>query len=130
MTNTIKYLESHDLMKHFENTRKVSDIKAVKLATPAELYPNTQSHNIPLFFAGYWDTDTVEQYKLDPYAEDRLFDNVSNEITDVERITKLLDGSVLFGYCGNDYRIMEISYNDGSIATVLVPTDVYNSIMG
>lgn len=130
MTNTIKYLESHDLMKHFENTRKVSDIKAVKLATPAELYPNTQSHNIPLFFAGYWDTDTVEQYKLDPFAEDRLFDKVSNEITDVERITKLLDGSVLFGYCDNDYRIMEISYNDGSIATVLVPTDVYNSIMG
>ena len=130
MTNTVKYLEEHDLMKYFENTRKVSDIKAVKLATPVELYHGTPSHNIPLFFAGYWDKGSVEYYSKErTYYYNRLFDDISNEITDVERITKLLNGSLLFGYCRNDYRIMEISYNDGSVATAVIPADVYESIM-
>lgn len=127
MKNTIKYLEDNDMMKYFENSRKISDIKAVKLATPSELYPNTPSENVPIFYAAYWNAYSVKN--IDTGYSYYYFDKISNQITDVKTITKLIDSSVLFGYCGNDYRIMEITYNDGSIATTLIPADAYNSIV-
>ena len=132
MVNTVKYLESHGLMKYFTPSRKVSDIKAVKLAAPAELYGRTKLSEIyPVFYGAYWTAETVSMYNDRNYWNgEHLFAKVNNEITDVERMQKLLDGSVVFGYCGNDYRIMEISYNDGSIATVLVPNDVYKDVLG
>ena len=43
-----------------------------------------------------------------------------NEITDKYEIQKLLDRSVLYGFCSNKDQIMEITYTDGSTATVLV----------
>jgi len=131
MVNTIKYLESHDLMKYFTPSRKVSDIKCVKLATKEELFGKSELKQLsPVFNGAYWDSKTVSLYNDMSKEKQHIFNKIDNEITDIERITKLVDGSVVFGFCPNDYRIMEITYNDGSIATVLVSAEVYNSVMG
>ena len=42
---------------------------------------------------------------------------------------KLLDRSFIYGYCGNDYRIIEVSYNDGSIATYCITGEDYAELM-
>lgn len=132
MVNTVKYLEEHDLMKYFENTRNAGSVKAVKLATPTELYrAGSNTYNLPLFVAGYWDGATVRQYDNDTYysTQRHWFNKINNQITDASKIKKLMESSVLFGFCDNDYRIMEIEYSDGSIATTLIPVEAYNEIM-
>lgn len=131
MKNTVKYLESHDMMKYFTSSRKVQDIKAVKLATPGELFGKTRlSRNYPVFYGAYWDSESVGLFDDLGRENEHCFKKINNEITDVERITKLLDGSLAFGLCDKDYRIMEITYNDGSIATVLVPYETYKTVLG
>ena len=134
MKNTIKYLEEHDLMKYFEPSRKTGDIKAVKVATPVELYDSTHNtYNLPLFCAGYWSGETLKAWEENGCPEDDIFyahyfEKINNQITDAQTIEKLVDNSVLFGFCGNDYRIMEIEYSDGSLATTLIPTAAYKAI--
>lgn len=130
MTNTVKYLEAHDLMKYLEANPKTSDIKYVKLATPAELYKHnssTESQTLPLFCAAYVNTESSyniseENHHLFAYIEDKIYDD--------ETIEKLIDGSVCFGYCGKDYHIMEITYEDGAYETLLIQPEAYESIVG
>ena len=123
MVNTIKYLEEHDLMKHFENHLDVDDIKHVRLATLTDLYgEDERSSNCPVFYASYWTGEQMEIYTnpnnyFDQY---RPFNNIDTFIEDKTEIQKLLDNSVLYGFCSNKNQIMEITYNDGSTATVMI----------
>lgn len=123
MTNTIKYLEKHDLMKHFENHLDVGDIKHVRLATLSDLYgENKRSSNCPVFYASYWTGEQMEIYTTpdNHFNMYRPFDNVDTVIEDKTEIQKLLDNSVLYGFCTNKNQIMEITYDDGGTATVMI----------
>lgn len=128
MKNTIAYFEKHGLMKHFEAKRDISDIRSVKLATLGELYgEKNKSNNIPLFYGAYWTgvqmNEWINEYENSPYGYiEYRFDRIDNDITDRAQIGKLLDSSVVFGFCSNKDKIMEITYADGAVATVLVKT--------
>lgn len=123
MVSTVKYLEDNDLMKYFEPLRDVEDIKHVKLATPGELYgKNKLSSNIPVFYSAYWTGEQVKLWlKEFGDSSDRYFGEIQYEITDKKKIQSLLDDSVVYGFCSNESKIMEITYNDGSISTVMIP---------
>ena len=54
---------------------------------------------------------------------------VNNEITNKSTIQKVLDNSFLYGYCGNDYRVVEVTYVDGSIATYCITGETYANLM-
>ena len=123
MENTIKYLEKHDLMKHFENHLDIGDIKHVRLATLTDLYEeDNRSMNCPVFYASYWTGEQMEIYtKPDSHFNMyRPFDNVDTVIEDKTEIQKLLDNAVLYGFCTNKNQIMEITYDDGGTATVMI----------
>jgi hypothetical protein len=129
MKNTIAYFEKHGLMKHFEVKRDISDIRSVKVATLGELYgEKNKSNNIPLFYGAYWTgvqmKEWIEEYENSPhgYIEYR-FDRIDNDITDRTQIKNLLDRSLVFGFCSNKDKIMEITYSDGAVATVLVKAE-------
>lgn len=133
MTNTVKYLEAHGLMKYMTVKRTADDIKAVKTATLSELYSKRkQSTNLPVFYGAYWSDNAVKQMNeaLAGTPEDayHTFLRVRDAVTDKDKIQKLLDNSLVFGYCPNDYVIVELQYNDGGLATVLVPADAYKEI--
>ncbi len=126
MKNTVKYLEEHDLMKYFESTRSASDIKSVKLATPGELYDKkNKSYNYPVFYSAYLIGDQIEEFIKSSEAQyyKNHFAEIDNQITDKHQISLLLKDATLFGLCSNDTRIMEITYKDGSIETVMVPAN-------
>ena len=129
MKNTIAYFEKHGLMKHFEVKRDISDIRSVKVATLGELYgEKNKSNNIPLFYGAYWTgvqmKEWVEEYETSVYGYyEYRFDDINNDITDKAQIQKYLDNSVVFGFCSNKDKIMEITYSDGATATVLVKAD-------
>ncbi|MCQ2484341.1 MAG: hypothetical protein MJ168_03290 [Clostridia bacterium] len=134
MTNTIKYLESKNCLKYLTAERKIDDIKSVKIATISELNcKNKNSSKIPVFFGAYWTSETVKAMTEELRGGDiynyHPFEKIDNKISDKDKISKLLDNSVLFGFCPNNYRIVEIEYKDGSLATVLVSADAYNDIM-
>ena len=41
----------------------------------------------------------------------------------------MLDNCFLYGFCGNDYRIAEITFNDGTIATYCITNEVYENLI-
>lgn len=134
MTNTIKYLTDKGLMKYFESDFTVNDIKCVKLATKAQSVGEDNSTMLPLFAGAY--STAIENEMKDRHAKQYNYvsshyfeHNVNNEITNKTTIQKILDNSFLYGYCGNDYRIAEVTYIDGSIATYCITSEVYNSLM-
>lgn len=134
MKNTVKYLESKNYMQYLTAERKLDDIKSIKTATLSELYgKRNNSSNIPIFFSAYWTSGTVKAMTEELRGGDiynyHMFEAVKEKITDKDKIGKLLDNSLLFGFCPNNYRIVEIEYKDGSLATVLVSADAYNDIM-
>lgn len=134
MTNTIKYLTDKDLMKYFKSDFSVNDIKSVKLATKAQSVDKSNSYMLPLFAAAYSNAIDNKKNDLDAkrydFQSSHYFEHyVNNEITNKSTIQKILDNSFLYGYCGNDYRIAEVTYIDGSIATYCVTSEVYNSLM-
>ncbi len=133
MTNTVRYIEAHDLMKYMTEKRTADDIKAVKTATLSGLYSKRkQSANLPVFYGAYWSDNAVKLMNetLSGTPEDayHTFLRVGETVTDKDKIQKLLDNSLVFGYCPNNYVIVEIQYNDGGLATVLVPADAYKEI--
>ena len=134
MTNTVKYLTDNGYMKYLESKITASDVKSMKLCTKSESINKTNADMLPLFSGGY---NTVADIKesdrmaeKDPYlANHYIKTNVANEITSKSTIQKVLDNSFLYGYCGNDYRIAEITFNDGSIATYCITDEVYEKLM-
>lgn len=128
MKNTIEYLEEHDLMQYFKRTLKAENVKYVKLATMGELckgyYDKTDM--FPMFYGGFWTSQQMSEWKEENSMHkyyNYLFENIHNEITDRNQIKKLLDEGVVFGYCAGNSRVMEITYKDGSVATVMVRAD-------
>ncbi len=101
----------------------------MKIATLGELYgEKNKSNNIPLFYGAYWTgvqmKEWVEEYETNIYGYNEYrFDDINNDITDKVQIQKYLDNSVVFGFCSNKDKIMEITYSDGATATVLVKAD-------
>ncbi|MBR3835383.1 MAG: hypothetical protein IKJ69_01175 [Clostridia bacterium] len=125
MKNTLEYLEEHDLMKHFERTLNAQDVKSVRLATMGELCDGSYDNSeiFPIFYGGFWTSQQMSEWVRENSIHkyyNYFFENIHNEITDRKQIEKLLGQSVIFGYCANDSRIMEITYKDGSVATVMV----------
>lgn len=138
MTNTIKYLTDNGYMKYLESKITASDVKSMKLCTKSESVGKTNADMLPIFTGGYnsvadikkfdWETDYY--YGNSPESSSHYIKkNVPNEITNKSTIQKVLDNSFLYGYCGNDYRIAEITFNDGSIATYCITGEVYEKLM-
>lgn len=138
MTNTIKYLTDNGYMKYLEPKITASDVKSMKLCTKSESVGKTNADMLPIFTGGYnsvadiknfdWETDYY--YGNSPELSSHYIKrNVPNEITNKSTIQKVLDNSFLYGYCGNDYRIAEITFNDGSIATYCITGEVYEKLM-
>ena len=120
MTNTVAYLKGLGFDKYLENTREVQTIKSVKLATRNEL---SNAIALPIFSAAYWSADMVQDghKELQEYDyNEYLFGEIYETITDKDEIESLMSEAVIFGYCSKGSRIMEITYNDGAIATVMV----------
>lgn len=133
MTNTIKYLESKDLMKYFKSDVTANDVSSIKVATTKELYRCDRSKIYPTFSAAYWEKDSVTMVREHPdeysYHADYFGTNVNNVITNHTVIQEVLDNSKLFGLCDNDDMIVEIKYTDGSMATTYIDGDTYKQIM-
>ena len=131
MTNTVKYLTDKGLIKYFKSDISADDVKCIKLATKSETLNTVNSHMLPMFAAGY--SNAEENEYNDTVNKDFSYhyfkDNVNNEITNKNTIQKILDNSFIYGYCGNDYRIAEVTFNDGSIATYCISGDVYEKLM-
>lgn len=138
MTNTIKYLTDNGYMKYLEPKITASDVKSMKLCTKSESVGKTNADMLPIFTGGYnsvadikkFDSETDYYYGNSPELSSHYIKkNVPNEITNKSTIQKVLDNSFLYGYCGNDYRIAEITFNDGSIATYCITGEVYEKLM-
>lgn len=138
MTNTIKYLTDNGYMKYLESKITASDVKSMKLCTKSESVGKTNADMLPIFTGGYnsvtdikkFDSETDYYYGNSPELSSHYIKkNVPNEITNKSTIQKVLDNSFLYGYCGNDYRIAEITFNDGSIATYCITGEVYEKLM-
>lgn len=142
MTNTIKYLTDNGYMKCLESKITASDVKSMKLCTKSESINKTNADMLPLFSGGYNSVADIKNFDSDMDLDIDLFyanypqlnshyieHNVPNEITNKSTIQKVLDNSFLYGYCGNDYRIAEITFNDGSIATYCITGEVYEKLM-
>jgi hypothetical protein len=78
--------------------------------------------NCPVFYASYWTGEQMEIYTTpdNHFNMYRPFDNVDTVIEDKTEIQKLLDNAVLYGFCTNKNQIMEITYDDGGTATVMI----------
>lgn len=138
MTNTIKYLTDNGYMKYLESKITASDVKSMRLCTKSESVGKTNADMLPIFTGGYnsvadikkFDSETDYYYGNSPELSSHYIKkNVPNEITNKSTIQKVLDNSFLYGYCGNDYRIAEITFNDGSIATYCITGEVYEKLM-
>lgn len=123
MKNTVRYLEENDLMKYFEARKTVDDINHIKLATMSELYGrNNNSSNFPVFYSAYWTGEQMNMWMKNYGGYINFpFDDVQYKITEKNKIQSLLNDSVVYGFCSNKSKIMEITYNDGSVSTVLIP---------
>lgn len=118
MVNTVRYLENNHLMKHFKSNHTAENISHVKLATMGELYGENKKHlNIPIFYgAKVTDRELIEAKNRNGY-----FSDIRKKIEDKTEIQNLMDKAVVFGYCSNSSQIMEITYNDGVVATMMIP---------
>lgn len=138
MTNTIKYLTDNGYMKYLESKITASDVKSMKLCTKSESVGKTNADMLPIFTGGYnsvadiknFDSEADYYYGNFPELNSHYIEcHVANEITNKSTIQKVLDNSFLYGYCGNDYRIAEITFNDGSIATYCITGEIYEKLM-
>lgn len=109
MTNIVKYLTDHNLMQYFKSDVTANDVDKIKIATRAETVGKKNSEMLPLFAAGY-------------------ANHVGGSIEDKATIQTVLDNTLLYGFNDNSDRIVEVTYNDGSIATYALKADVYNKL--
>ncbi len=129
MTNIVKYLMDNNLMQYFESNVTADDVQKIKIATRAETISKKNADMLPLFTAGY---ATAEEVKLNNAQRDQanhtFANHVKTSIDDKNTIQTMLDNALLYGYNGNDDRVVEVTYNDGSIATYAIKADVYNKL--
>lgn len=129
MTNIVKYLTDNNLMQYFESNVTADDVQKIKIATRAETLSKKNADMLPLFTAGY---ATAEEVKLNNAQRDQanhtFANHVKTSIDDKNTIQTVLDNALLYGYNGNDDRVVEVTYNDGSIATYAIKADVYNML--
>ncbi len=129
MTNIIKYLTDKNLMQYFKSDITADDVKRIKIATRAETVGKKNSDMLPLFAAGYSSADEVTSNDtLSRQASHDFANHVGGSIKDKSTIQTVLDNALLYGYNGNDDRVVEVTYNDGSIATYAIKADVYNKL--
>lgn len=136
MKNTIKYLTDKGFMKYLNSDITANDVQKIKLATKSESVDEDNSDMLPLFSAAYStaadvkDSDVrFEMSGMDAYDLHYFSKYVNNEITNKSTIQKVLDNAFLYGYCGNDYRVVEVTYVDGSIATYCITGETYANLM-
>ena len=136
MKNTIKYLTDKGFMKYLNSDITANDVQKIKLATKSESIDEDNSDMLPLFSAAYStaadvkDSDVrFEMSGMEAYDLHYFSKYVNNEITNKSTIQKVLDNAFLYGYCGNDYRVVEVTYVDGSIATYCITGEVYANLM-
>ena len=129
MKNTVKYLTDNDLMQYFKPTVTADDVKEIKIATRAESVGNKKSEMLP-FFAAAYETKEAIQKEIDDEQEffHYFANNVKSSITDKKVIQTVLDNAQLYGFNGNDDRVVEVSFNDGSIATYAISAEVYSKL--
>ena len=137
MKNTIKYLTDKGFMKYFNSDITANDVQKIKLATKSESVNKDNSDMLPLFVAAYSTSADVKNSDInfemsggkDAFNWHYFSKYVNNEITNKSTIQKVLDNSFLYGYCGNDYRVVEVTYVDGSIATYCITGETYANLM-
>lgn len=129
MKNTVKYLTDNDLMKYFQPTVTADDVKEIKIATRAESVGNKKSEMLPFFAAAYETKEAIQKEIDDEQEFFHYFENnVKSSITDKKVIQTVLDNAQLYGFNGNDDRVVEVSFNDGSIATYAISAEVYSKL--
>ena len=129
MKNTIKYLTDNNLMQYFKSDITANDVKKIKIATRAESVGRKNGDMLPLFAAGYATVEEVKKSKEFRETESHEFANrVRNSITDKNVIQTVLDNALLYGYNGNGDRVVEVTFNDGSIATYAISAEVYSKL--
>lgn len=130
MTNIIKYLTDNNLMQYLKSNVTADDVQKIKFATRAEAVGKKNADMLPLFTSGYACAEEVETSEKEREQYNHAFANyVGSSITDKDTIQTVLNNALLYGYNGNDDRVVEVTYNDGSIATYAVNADVYNRLV-
>lgn len=129
MVNTIEYLTKNNFIGYFDTKVTANDVKSVKLGAKSQIRDVANSEVLPLFVAAHSTAEANELLDTDTDVTHLFEENVNNEITNKSTIQKILDNSFLYGFCGNNYRIAEVTYNDGSISTFCITDEVYNSLM-
>lgn len=134
MTNTVKYLTENGYIKYFDSKITSSDVKSIKLATKAETLKVKNTDMLPMFIAGYSNVESVKESDLAVQEFEALYNhyfsnNVNNEITSKTTIQKVLDNCYLYGFSVADDRIVEVTFNDGSIATYCISAEFYKTLM-
>lgn len=130
MKNIIKYLADNNLMQYLKSNVTADDVQKIKFATRAEAVGKKNADMLPLFTSGYACAQEVEMSEKEREQYNHAFENyVGSSITDKDTIQTVLDNALLYGYNGNDDRVVEVTYNDGSIATYAVNADVYNRLV-
>ena len=129
MPNIIKYLTEHNLMQYFKSTVTADDVQKVKFATRAEASGKRNSDMLPLFAASYACADEVKTNdSMREQSNHSFAQHVRTVTEDKKVIQKVLDNALLYGFNDNSDRIVEVTYNDGSIATYAIKADVYNEL--
>lgn len=134
MTNTVKYLTENGYIKYFDSKITSSDVKSIKLATKAETLKVKNTDMLPMFIAGYSNTEAIRisnAFEDQPTSLSNHFfeKNVNNEITSKATIQKVLDNCYLYGFSAADDRIVEVTFKDGSIATYCISAEFYKTLM-
>lgn len=84
---------------------------------------------LPLFASGYVTAEYVKEKKDFRKTQDHLFDQYGGKSTEDKKVIQtVLDNALLYGYNSNSDRVVEVTYNDGSIATYAIKADVYNKL--
>ena len=129
MTNIIKYLTDKNLMQYFKSDVTADDVKRIKIATRAETVGKKNSDMLPIFAAGYASADEIAlNDTMSEQASHDFANHVGGSIKDKSAIQTVLDNALLYGYNGNDDRVVEVTYNDGSIATYAIKAGVYSKL--